>query len=94
MSNSELETIKLKLNSAKSVMVDNINSVIDRGDQLYDIDLKTDDIVDDAIVFNQRSNSIKNKFKFKIIALALIVLLFLLAIVITIIIIIINTIKK
>ncbi len=60
--NAKLNEVTIKVDQVKGVLQGNLRQAIDRGNQLNDIEVKTDTLMADADKFNQSATGIKRMF--------------------------------
>jgi vesicle-associated membrane protein 7 len=76
--------IRKSIDEIKTVMVDNVSKLFERGEKIDVIIDKTDDLNTESIIFKKKSNTLKKKMKYKNIILGtiLVVLLIIIGLVI------------
>lgn len=93
-SNDKIAQIREKVDIVKDQMVQNIDKILERGEQLDNIVIATDDLNQSAYQFQRKSKSLKNKVIIGAVLLTIIlisILLFILLVIIIIIVIIVCT---
>ena len=70
--NNKIEQVEMEIENGKKTATEIIINVIERGDILYDLEEKTQKMIDEASLFNKKSKNIKKeyflkKYKYKMI---------------------------
>ncbi len=78
--NDKITKIKEQVEEVKGKMVENIDKILDRGEQLDDLIVKTDDLAQNAFVFRGKTKSLKNKVILAAVLLTLILVIIFVAI--------------
>jgi len=74
MSGTKIEEIKSQINEVKSIMIENIEKTVKRGDNLQDLLIKSEDLERDSKVFVNRSTKLKKFLYCKNIKLIIIII--------------------
>ena len=75
--NDKINSLKRKIDDVKDVMIDNIDKLLERGEELDSLLQKTNDLADDSYIYRGRSRKLKNQMlmRYLIIAAALILII-------------------
>ncbi|KAI3383655.1 hypothetical protein SNEBB_009243 [Seison nebaliae] len=63
--NDQLEQMKNQVDQVKGIMANNINKVIERGDQLDDLQNRADDMQNGAVKFRSNASRVRRKMWWK-----------------------------
>ena len=79
---NNIEVLKEEIDAVKGIMLNNIESIIERGEKLEDLVIKTNDISIEANTFRQIAKKVKNSMCLRMIFLIVILIFIILGIVI------------
>ena len=92
-----IENIRNKINDIKLTMIDNIQSILDRGDKLEEIAITTEHLQSNSIEFKRNSRSLKREMCKKycgLVSILLFIILFVVSIITIIIVVIVMNANK
>ena len=79
----KIRSVQAGLDSVKEVMVENIQSLIKRGDKIENVLAKTDQLVEDSGSFKQGATGLKRHMYFKNMKLMIVILIVILCAILT-----------
>jgi vesicle-associated membrane protein 7 len=80
--NDKIGALKKKVDDVKDVMIDNIDKVLQRGDELDNLIQQTDTLAQDSYVYRGKSRELKNQMLKKWIILGIVLFLIVLAVIV------------
>lgn len=78
----KLVQVQVAVDATTNTMRDNLKLVIERGEKLTDLEIKSKQLDDHAIIFANKSAAVRRKMCFKSIGMILLVLLFLVIVIV------------